>query len=364
MFGVRLDKIVTQRAENRLTRRNGGAYAILRAVRVQSGNHPYRGGFEIALDARNLPCKIDAGMFAQLAGQVKKARGVDVGIAVHHAIPHEFRVFETGNHTKNAPLIAPFHPRLEAHQAPKCAFLILLSKLDDGIRTPSGARIRQSNRLHGSIGESFCAASGEFFNGNAHLEEDRLLGIVARLKIVERREFRFGNGLPKRHIFVLLEGTIEIIRTRFGSRNAAHHGIGCVGSLFNRLHTRIAFASARRPENLAHIEAVERHGRRDGIIKRERFISCERCDMRSKRIRRKRTCGDNERARRRKFSDLFAHDLDIRMCLQSRRNLSRKRFAVNGEGFSCGDAVLLGNRQNNRTEPPHLLLENTACVGQ
>ena len=68
------------------------------------------------------------------ATSARAPRAVDVGVAVHHAEPHELRVLESRNEPEHARLLGPFELRLESHEAEMVAGEIVLAQLHRRVR--------------------------------------------------------------------------------------------------------------------------------------------------------------------------------------------------------------------------------------
>src|SRR2546421_13120120 len=104
-------------------RRDGGLAARRLLVSVDSGDHAYRGGFQIAFHTSYLAGQVDARMRADLHGDVQRVRGIDVSVTVHDAKANEFGILEARNHLKDSLLLTPLEPALESHQSPKRSLL-------------------------------------------------------------------------------------------------------------------------------------------------------------------------------------------------------------------------------------------------
>src|SRR5205085_3065517 len=106
-------------------------------------------------------------------------RRVDVSVAMDLAIAQEAGIFQPGDETQYACLLAKTQMVLEADQVVAGGAQIFLAKLHHRIGHAPAARIDQSDRLHRAEAQSVAAAARDFFNGQAGLEIIQLLPAMA-----------------------------------------------------------------------------------------------------------------------------------------------------------------------------------------
>src|SRR4051794_17093239 len=108
-------------------------------------------------------------------------RCIDKGITVHLSIAHEFRIFEAGNQAEDLFLFRPFDISLKADEIIECTGEIILTKLDDGVRTATRTRIDKADRTHWSERKRVMPTRSNLLNRQAAFEEMLILA----LKITE-----------------------------------------------------------------------------------------------------------------------------------------------------------------------------------
>ena len=79
-------------------------------------------------------------------------------IPVHHAVAQKLRIFEPRDHPKDALLLRPFEPCLEADDVVDRSLCIVLPHLDDGIGALTRLRMLKSDGLERSIEQGFLSA--------------------------------------------------------------------------------------------------------------------------------------------------------------------------------------------------------------
>src|SRR3954466_6723861 len=94
-------------------------------------------------------------------------------------VPQEFRLGESRNHLQHSLLLGNAKTRLEPDQIPHPSRAILLSKLNDGVRVASGARIAKTYRLERAEPEGVASALRPDFDRHAALEVWNLVELVA-----------------------------------------------------------------------------------------------------------------------------------------------------------------------------------------
>ena len=115
----------------------------------------------VTFDARDLTReeKVIAGDVLQ-GGTQKFGRG-DKGVAVHLTEALELGILQPGDHAQDAFLFGEFEIGLKADEVVKTAREIILTKLNNGIRTPACARVAQADGAHGTEGKRINSALGD-----------------------------------------------------------------------------------------------------------------------------------------------------------------------------------------------------------
>src|SRR5262245_59619203 len=97
---------------------------------------------------------------------------------MNHAESDEFRVFQSWDQAKHPGLLAPLQLGLKAHKAVMVSREVVLPKLQNRIRLPSGSRVDEPDRFHRSESQSGRSTMRHHFDGQAPLEELLLVEIV------------------------------------------------------------------------------------------------------------------------------------------------------------------------------------------
>ena len=250
---------------------------------------------------------------------------------MHDAEAHKLRVFQPGNHRKDALLLAPFEIGLKADKVPHRSLTVFAPQLHHGIGALSGVRVGQSHRLHHAVADGVLAALGKHLHRHAALiDAERIL-----LEFVQLGGFRMNQCIIERKIFLALHRAVEIILTA-------------------------AFAVARCVKRTLHRNAFAGHDRCRGIVKIERF-ACQCSDRTVQRFRGQRPRGDDD-ASLRDLGNLFRKHRDLRMRTDLFRHQRSKRMAIHSECTACFHGSFFGAGHQQRPEPAHFLLEQT-CRG-
>ena len=97
---------------------------------------------------------------------------------MHHAEADEFGLLESGNHAKDARLVAPFDLRLEPDEAEMVAREIVLTQLHRRVGLATGARIDQPDRFHRPEPQRIAPAMRHHLDRQAPFEETFLVEVV------------------------------------------------------------------------------------------------------------------------------------------------------------------------------------------
>ena len=228
---------------------------------------------------------------------------------MHYAVTQEFRMRESRYHPEYAALFRPFKARLESDDIVNRPLRIVLSELNDGIRTLSRLRMLQPHRFERSKEERVFAARCHNFNGHTSLKENLFF------KIMHIRFFSCCECLPKRFVFPIVHGTVQI--------------------------GGFAFPVAGCSICLCHIDARSIHKRRRRVVKVQCVVAEQGMNFIGKRTGRERSRGDNNNGVfvTRNGLDLFSPDADVGMRGDLLRNISAEPPAVYGKsaaGRNCG----------------------------
>ena len=93
-------------------------------------------------------------------------------------VAQEARIFKPGNQAQHACLLAKLQVILKSDQVVGIGAQIFLAQLHHRIRNASGARIFQSDRLHGAEAQRVAAAPRDLFDRQAALEVVQLLPVA------------------------------------------------------------------------------------------------------------------------------------------------------------------------------------------
>src|SRR5271163_754032 len=93
------------------------------------------------------------------------------------SVAEEARVFEAGDQTQHARLLAEFQVILEADEVVGIGTQIFLAQLYDGVRHSAGARVFEADWLHGAETERVASAARDLFDGQAAFEVVEILPV-------------------------------------------------------------------------------------------------------------------------------------------------------------------------------------------
>ncbi len=130
---------------------------------------------------------------------------VDKGVAVHAAKSGEFDVFQSGYGAEDALLFRVGQFGLEADQVVKVGVFVILTQLNDGKGVAPGSRVTQTDRLHGTKGQSHLAAFGKNFHRHAAFEVDHLF------KVMRNDLVAFTEGFDEGEVLLFVKGAIEVV---------------------------------------------------------------------------------------------------------------------------------------------------------
>ena len=120
---------------------------------------------------------------------------------------------------------------------------------------------------------------------------------------------------------------------------------------------------ARGKKGAVHIDALERHDRRDGIVKMQIELRTQALDRIGHGVAGQRAGGDDDLAVR-NFRSFFLNDLNHRVAADFFGNVFCKALAIHSERAAGCDAVAIRTLQNQRIQPAQLLLEQADRVRQ
>ena len=155
----------------------------------------------------------------QLQRIAKQLRRINERVPMQTAVPKEFRLFETGDHAKDAPLFRIREFCLESDHIVTGSMDVLGAQLHD--RTGTGARpwIIQSDRFQRTELHRLASPFRHHFDGNATLE------VRDFLEVLRLNFFRRDNGVIKCIIGHLIHRAIQIIIPSFSVSRRAKRDI-------------------------------------------------------------------------------------------------------------------------------------------
>ena len=259
----------------------------------------------------------------------EKARGVDVGVAMHRAEADELSAFKAGDHPKHAVLFGLPKLGLETDQAVDARISVFLTKLDDCVGPSARSGVGQSDGFHRAVGEGVASAPRDFFHRQASLE---VSGVFFLIKV---QVGDLGGEQRGDERFVLL---------------ASHRAVEIGG---------LPFVVTRLAEDLAVVDALGVNRRRDGIEEVQVLRAGDLANALAERGGSERASRDNAWPVVRNLGYLFAYDFDVGITLDCFGNGTRKRVAVHAQRVASGNCRPLGALQHERSQRPHLLLEQT-----
>ena len=139
-------------------------------------------------------------------GAGEHVRGVDEGVAVHHAKARELRVLEPRDHAKDALLLAKAQVGLEAHQVVGACLGVLCTQLHGGPGAPARARVCEAHRLERPKAQGVHARARHLLDGLAGGEE------LAALEVLVDDALSAHELGDEGLVALLVEGRVEVVR--------------------------------------------------------------------------------------------------------------------------------------------------------
>src|SRR5215217_2448436 len=130
------------------------------------------------------------------------------------AVAEERRGFESRNHPKDPLLLRDPQPSLETDEIPHLPGSILPPELDHCMRLPSGSRIGQTHRLHGSEPKRLPAPASHLLHWEAALEVGDLIEFVAveLVGLYQSRDETLVGFEVERRIEIVIALTLAVAR--------------------------------------------------------------------------------------------------------------------------------------------------------
>ncbi len=110
----------------------------------------------------------------------------------------ELGLLQSGDHSKDPPLLVLFQPGLKTDEIEKRPELVLAPQLHNRKRLRPGSRIHKADRLHGAEGQGVLPPLGQLFNGKAPLKQ------VSSFEIPKHHPLALIQRLDKSVIFFLV----------------------------------------------------------------------------------------------------------------------------------------------------------------
>ena len=233
---------------------------------------------------------------------------------MHDAIAEKLGILQTGNHMKNALLLAEGQVGLKTNQVIGGLLLVLGAQLNRRPGTATGARVGEPDGLHSAKADGILARARNLLGWLTGLEE------VPALKVLEHHAIGRGKRLDKGLVLLLVERGIEIVATPL-------------------------LLVARLRKQHIHIErrGIDNRGR--GVKERQGITTDELHDLPAQRRRAQGTCGDNHMALG-NLGDLAVNDLDI----GTGGNLELGEFnTVDRQGAASGNGSAMSAVEQHRT---------------
>ena len=184
-----------------------GRLAAGQAGGVETGDEATGDGADIAFGAGDLPGEEEVVAPAELHGGLQVAGGVDEGVAVHLAMPHELGGFQAGDEAQDPLLLAPAQIGLKADHVVQGRGAVVLAKLDHGVGPAAGARVDEAHRLEGAKGQRLLPPSRQLFHGQTGFEKAGVL----LFKGPQGDGLGGQQFLDKAMVFLFGHGTVEIV---------------------------------------------------------------------------------------------------------------------------------------------------------
>ena len=321
--------MVEERAVGGVRRRQDRSAAEHQAGRVQAGEQPHGRGLDVALDPGELAGQIEAGCGSH--GQVRgeHPRRADERVAVHRAVAQEHRPLEPGNGAQHPLLFRVGELGLEPHQVVAGALPVLGAQLHHRIGQLAGVRPGQPHRFHRPEAQGFRTAGAHHLDGQAALEVVRLLEIVQG----------HGSGRAEQGdeplVLVPVHGAVEVV-------------------------PRALVVPAGLAVDDVQVQAFSLDDGCDGVVKTEPAAG-ELLQCRGKRSGEQGSGGEDDRActRVRQRGHLPAVHGDQRPGGDGVLEKGGEALPVHRQGRARGQAGGVRGAQDKRSQPPHLLLEQS-----
>ena len=254
---------------------------------------------------------------------------------MNRAVTCEDRLGQPGQVAENALLLANAELRLESDEVVQHTGLVLLTKLDDGVRTLTGLRISQPNRLHRTVSERIAPAPRHLLHRQAALEEELCLVAMKRNRL---------GGQKRGHeplVAFSIQRDVEVVALTLGVVLVAR------GAKHDAVIDRVRIECGR--DRIVEVE----------VLLTQQVLQIPRHLGRGQGASRK----DDDRIRRQRGYQL-AHELDARVGLDRLGDVLGELHAVDRQRAASRDCRRIGGRENQRVEPPHLLLEESNRVAE
>src|SRR5215203_4311295 len=318
--------VVGQRAHHGAAWHGYGLLPPRELRRVRSGDVAHGRTLHVALDARELAGEKQgfvAEMLPYAHARLEHVVGGQIRVAVHDAHACEVGVFEAGDGTEDATLLAPLQACLEAHDVVQAALCVVLAQLHHGVGDLARAGVRKAHRLHRTEAQGVLAAAGYGLHGEAALEVQILFEVL------------YGAKFGGRH--VIYEGVVLLL----GHRAVQVGGLALVvagGAIDHRLVQRVAVDDGR--SRFVEVEPLPRE-----IL----YLFGQRVRGQGAGRDHGRTVGDLGR--------LPTDDIYVRVGVHRIRHGTGEVLAGHPQGTASRHGVGVRAGQDHRAQPPQLLLQ-------
>ena len=285
-------------------------------------------GLEVALDAGHLSRQPQVGPRADAVPAVEVQRRVDEGVAVHLAVADEAGRFQTRKGAQDTALLGPGHPRLEADQVVLAAGEVLLAELDDRMGAVA-FRGGEADRLHRPEAQGVLAATGEFLDRQAALEEQ------GPFELAQLDRVRLEQPAVEGPVLQFVERAVQVVVA--------------------------ALAVAGSPEQHFVVQTVTRDNRSDRVVEVEMVGTNQLLELTRQRFRGQGPGRDHAVALvgRRQRGQFLAPEFDQRLRFDCCRHSGGESRAVNGQGTAGRHGVAPRGGDDQRVEALHLPLEQS-----
>ena len=200
-----IGNIQRQRADGHFPREVRRRLPFQTASRFNAHQKAAGSGFHISLHTGHLPGKGDTGLLFQTVVAIQQPGRIQKGIAVHHAVPQEFRVVQSGDHGEHPPLLREFQMGLEAHQIVDRPLGVVPPQLHHGVGPASRPGIVQPAGFHGAVQQGIMSPAGHDLHRHTALKHHIVL------ETVDLRLLCVGQLLPKGVVLFLIHRAVYII---------------------------------------------------------------------------------------------------------------------------------------------------------